>query len=207
MSYPDALYHGTTGEVSATYRPADHKADLTIGPAVALHYLATGASTDGRFGLYRWDAGPQSGGAAPHFHRTMSESFFVMSGRVEIGLESLDRYLHGGIAVRSPQIAALEAHGVEPLRVVALAHRGAVGKHMGAVHALDRADLAAHIARQPRVGRRMDVLGAHAVARLVARRPLGGPARNSCSAAGRQYCPRSRAACRQDRCPECRSRD
>ena len=84
MRYPEALYHGAAGEVSATYRPAGEKADLTIGSAVALHYLATGASTDGRFGLYRWDAGPQSGGAAPHFHRTMSESFFVLSGRVEL---------------------------------------------------------------------------------------------------------------------------
>jgi mannose-6-phosphate isomerase-like protein (cupin superfamily) len=84
MTYPEALYHGATGEVSATYRPAGQKADLTIGPVVALQYLATGASTDGRFGLYRWDAGPESGGAAPHFHRTMSESFFVLSGRVEL---------------------------------------------------------------------------------------------------------------------------
>jgi len=84
MSYPEALYHGTNGEISATYRPAGHEEDLTIGSAVALHYLATGTSTDGRFGLYRWDAGPKSGGAAPHFHRTMSESFFVVSGHVEL---------------------------------------------------------------------------------------------------------------------------
>ena len=84
LSYPEAVYHGSTGEVSATYRPVDQKADLEIGPAVALHYLATGASTDGHFGLYRWDAGPHSGGAAPHFHRTMSESFFVVSGRMEL---------------------------------------------------------------------------------------------------------------------------
>ena len=84
MSYPEELYRGSTGDVSATYRPADRRADLTIGSAVALSYLATGASTAGRFGLYRWDAGPQSGGAAPHFHRTMSESFFVVSGRVEL---------------------------------------------------------------------------------------------------------------------------
>lgn len=84
MSYPEELYRGPTGEVSATYRPADHEAELMIGSAVALGYLATGASTGGRFGLYRWDAGPRSGGAAPHFHRTMSESFFVVSGRIEL---------------------------------------------------------------------------------------------------------------------------
>jgi mannose-6-phosphate isomerase-like protein (cupin superfamily) len=84
VSYPEELYRGPTGEVSATYRPADREAELALGSAAALGYLATGASTDGRFGLYRWDAGPRSGGAAPHFHRTMSESFFVVSGRVEL---------------------------------------------------------------------------------------------------------------------------
>lgn len=94
MSYPETLYQATTGEVSASYRPANRKPDLEIGSAVAVSYLATGASTDGRFGLYRWDAGPQSGGAAPHFHRTMSESFFVVSGRV--GLYDGERWVDAG---------------------------------------------------------------------------------------------------------------
>ena len=84
MSYPDPRYAGTTGEVSAVYRPGSQGPDLEIGAAVAVSYLATGASTDGQFGLYRWEAGPQSGGAAPHFHRTMSESFFVVTGTVEL---------------------------------------------------------------------------------------------------------------------------
>jgi mannose-6-phosphate isomerase-like protein (cupin superfamily) len=84
LSYPEVLFRGATGEVSATYRPADRRPDLEIGSAVTVSYLATGGSTAGRFGLYRWDAGPQSGGAAPHFHRTMSESFFVVTGRVEL---------------------------------------------------------------------------------------------------------------------------
>ena len=84
MSYPDERYAGPAGEVSATFRPAAHPPDLAIGSAVALGYLATGEATGGDFGLYRWDAGPESGGAAPHFHRTMTESFFVVSGRVEL---------------------------------------------------------------------------------------------------------------------------
>ncbi|HVW35516.1 MAG TPA: cupin domain-containing protein [Acidimicrobiia bacterium] len=84
MSYPEARYFGPAGERSATYRSADDGPDLEIGGHVTVRYLATGASTDGRFGLYRWDSGPHSGGAAPHFHRTMSESFFVISGRVEL---------------------------------------------------------------------------------------------------------------------------
>ena len=37
-----------------------------------MHYLATGATTGGDFGLYRWEmAGPPSG-PAPHFHRSIT---------------------------------------------------------------------------------------------------------------------------------------
>ena len=70
---------------------------------------------------------------------------------------------------------AVEHDRVEPLRIVALADARRVGKHVAAVDALDHADLAARVARQPRVRRRMDVLGAHAVARLEAR-PAPAPA-------------------------------
>ena len=84
MSYPEPRYGGTTGEGSAVIRPGDRDPDLTLGDAVSIAYLANGASTGGQFGLYRWDSGPRSGGAAPHFHRTMSESFFVISGHIEL---------------------------------------------------------------------------------------------------------------------------
>ncbi|MGZ6804422.1 MAG: cupin domain-containing protein, partial [Nocardioidaceae bacterium] len=33
---------------------------------------------------YRWDMGPGLSGPAPHFHRTMSESFFVLAGTVRL---------------------------------------------------------------------------------------------------------------------------
>jgi mannose-6-phosphate isomerase-like protein (cupin superfamily) len=47
-------------------------------------YLATGASTHGQFGLYGWDmAGPPSG-PDPHFHRSISETFFILSGTVRL---------------------------------------------------------------------------------------------------------------------------
>jgi mannose-6-phosphate isomerase-like protein (cupin superfamily) len=87
MSYPPARYSGENGEVSAVFQPATDEPDLRIGPAgagAALGYLATGASTNGQFGLYRWESGPHTPGAAPHFHRTMSESFFVLSGTMQL---------------------------------------------------------------------------------------------------------------------------
>ncbi|MDT0488474.1 cupin domain-containing protein, partial [Streptomyces doebereineriae] len=48
------------------------------------HYLANQQQTDGDYGLYRIDISPQGGGPGPHFHRTMSEAFFVLSGTVEL---------------------------------------------------------------------------------------------------------------------------
>ena len=82
MSYPEPTYLGD-GDVLATYRPVTTAPDLPL-PNGAASYLATGATTGGRFGLYRWDMGAEQGGARPHFHRTMSESFFVLSGTVRL---------------------------------------------------------------------------------------------------------------------------
>jgi quercetin dioxygenase-like cupin family protein len=84
MSYPEPRYHGESGEISAVYRPTDEKPELTIGSGTAMRYLATGALTHGQFGLYRWDAKPRTPGPSAHFHRTMSESFFVISGMVRL---------------------------------------------------------------------------------------------------------------------------
>jgi mannose-6-phosphate isomerase-like protein (cupin superfamily) len=84
MSYPDPRYHRDKGEISAVYRPADQKPELTIGSGTAVRYLATGGSTYGQFGLYRWDSRPHTPGPSAHFHRTMSESFFILSGSVRL---------------------------------------------------------------------------------------------------------------------------
>ena len=84
MSYPPPVYHGTEGEVRATFRPADADADITYASGGTAHYLATGATTGGKFGLYRWNMSAQPTGPGPHFHRTMTESFFVIDGIVRI---------------------------------------------------------------------------------------------------------------------------
>jgi quercetin dioxygenase-like cupin family protein len=85
MSYPPARYLDEAGQVSAVLRTANAGPDLLIGERTQVHHLATGASTDGQFGLYRWDmtADPK-GGPSGHFHRTMSESFFVLDGTVSL---------------------------------------------------------------------------------------------------------------------------
>jgi mannose-6-phosphate isomerase-like protein (cupin superfamily) len=94
MSYPGPRYLGDTGEISAVFRPADAEPDFgpkpvsTAGPdpsqGTAYHYLATAASTGGEFGLYRVDMGSAFGGPPTHFHKTMSESFFILSGTMRL---------------------------------------------------------------------------------------------------------------------------
>jgi mannose-6-phosphate isomerase-like protein (cupin superfamily) len=83
MSYPDPRYLGADGEPSATIRRAGQTPELPNKTGFC-SYLATGATTNGQFGLYRWDMGPQPSGPGPHFHRTISESFYVLSGTVKI---------------------------------------------------------------------------------------------------------------------------
>lgn len=83
MSYPEPRYLGDGGEVSATIRRAIDPPDLVAGSR-AVHYLATGSSTHGLFGLYRWEMDGSPGGARPHFHRSFTESFYVLSGEVRL---------------------------------------------------------------------------------------------------------------------------
>jgi mannose-6-phosphate isomerase-like protein (cupin superfamily) len=85
MSYPDAVYHGDSGEVSARFRPDGTPSDISYPNGTTVDYLATGASTDGGFGLYRWNMEVGSGGPDLHFHRTISESFFILAGTVTLG--------------------------------------------------------------------------------------------------------------------------
>ena len=82
MSYPDPVHLGD-GAALARFRPVDTPPELPR-PSGAASYLATGGTTEGRFGLYRWDMGPEAAGAKPHFHRTITESFFVLSGTVQL---------------------------------------------------------------------------------------------------------------------------
>ncbi|MFD0688170.1 cupin domain-containing protein [Actinomadura fibrosa] len=92
MSYPDPRYLGADGEHSAVYRAADAGPDLLLGRQDAdggfqgtkVHYLGTGGSTNGAFGLYRWEMGPEPSGPSPHFHRTITESFYVLTGTIRL---------------------------------------------------------------------------------------------------------------------------
>ena len=51
--YPPDRYTGPAGEVTASLRRAGASPELSLGGGGAAHYLATGATTGGAFGLYR----------------------------------------------------------------------------------------------------------------------------------------------------------
>lgn len=83
LPYPADRYHGASGEASATVRLGSQEPELDRRTS-RTSYLATGDTTHGMFGLYRWDfKGPPSG-PDPHFHRSISESFYVLSGMVRL---------------------------------------------------------------------------------------------------------------------------
>jgi mannose-6-phosphate isomerase-like protein (cupin superfamily) len=84
MSYPPLQYFADQGAASAIYRAADTPPDLTIGSKSRVGYLATGATTGGQFGLYRWDMAAIPNGPGAHYHRTFSESFFILEGTVSL---------------------------------------------------------------------------------------------------------------------------
>jgi mannose-6-phosphate isomerase-like protein (cupin superfamily) len=83
MSYPEKVYFGEGGEVSANFRPASTPPELG-SDGDGIHYLATTDVTRGEFGLYRVMMKPRAGGPKTHFHRTISESFYILSGTVRL---------------------------------------------------------------------------------------------------------------------------
>src|SRR5258708_11238740 len=95
MSYPQPTYLGANGEVSAVLRRAGQPYDLEMGKGgTQVHYLATAAATKRGVGLYRWEfTGPPSR-PDPHFHKTISASFYVLSGtaRLQHRRRSTDRH-------------------------------------------------------------------------------------------------------------------
>ncbi|GAA2962746.1 cupin domain-containing protein [Actinokineospora diospyrosa] len=76
-------YLGTTGELSARWRPVE---EITVldRPRTSAHFIAPGSLTNGQYGMFRWDMAPGASGPRPHFHRTFSESFYILDGAVRL---------------------------------------------------------------------------------------------------------------------------
>jgi quercetin dioxygenase-like cupin family protein len=82
--YPADRYRGSTGEASARVRTSRTDPEVRYRSGVTCEYLATGDQTGTTFGLYRWTFGPDETGPEPHFHRSITESFYVLSGEVRL---------------------------------------------------------------------------------------------------------------------------
>jgi quercetin dioxygenase-like cupin family protein len=76
-------YMGDAGEISATYRPIGDVETLQR-PNVTNAFVATGSVTNGQFGLFQYTMQPHAGGPDAHFHKTFSESFYIVEGTVRL---------------------------------------------------------------------------------------------------------------------------
>jgi mannose-6-phosphate isomerase-like protein (cupin superfamily) len=78
------VYWGDSGEVSARFRPESTPPELGERGRDAYYYLATTATTRGEFGLYHVEMRARAGGPKTHFHKTISESFYILDGTVRL---------------------------------------------------------------------------------------------------------------------------
>ncbi|HEY3975748.1 MAG TPA: cupin domain-containing protein [Streptosporangiaceae bacterium] len=77
-------YSEDVGAVSARYRSAGGAPSVTYPSGTHVRFTAPGAVTGGQYGLFEWNMTGTRGGADPHFHKTFSESFYVMEGTVRL---------------------------------------------------------------------------------------------------------------------------
>lgn len=83
MSYPAVRYDQPQPALSARRVAAAVPADL-VNATGEFRYLAGDRHGDAEIGVFLRTMTAQRSGPDPHFHRTMSESFYVLSGEVRI---------------------------------------------------------------------------------------------------------------------------
>ncbi|WP_330272702.1 cupin domain-containing protein [Lentzea sp. NBC_00516] len=63
-----------------SFRPASEVGFTTP----TTRFVAPGSVTNGEFGLFEWRMEARQPGARPHFHKTFSESFYVLEGEITL---------------------------------------------------------------------------------------------------------------------------
>jgi quercetin dioxygenase-like cupin family protein len=63
-----------------SFRPASEVGFTTA----TTRFVAPGSATNGEFGLFEWRMEARQPGARPHFHKTFSESFYVLEGEITL---------------------------------------------------------------------------------------------------------------------------
>jgi quercetin dioxygenase-like cupin family protein len=77
-------YVGESGEGTGLLRTGVPSLAMGSGDATQATFVAPGSVTGGEFGLFRWDMPATSGSSGQHFHRGFSESFYVISGTMQL---------------------------------------------------------------------------------------------------------------------------
>lgn len=77
-------YRLDAGEISARFRQAGEVEEISRRSGARTRFVAPGSVTNGQFGLFEWHMEPRAGGPSAHFHKTFSESFYVMAGTVRL---------------------------------------------------------------------------------------------------------------------------
>ncbi|MFE0458627.1 cupin domain-containing protein [Kitasatospora sp. NPDC058965] len=73
------------GELTAVFRPSAGNDSVTFPNGTVPRFVAPGSATGERFGLFEWHmAGPRGERDSGHFHKTFSESFYILSGEVTL---------------------------------------------------------------------------------------------------------------------------
>jgi quercetin dioxygenase-like cupin family protein len=125
--YPPARYTDAEPQVSASLRRGTDPPDYDSFGVVKYHYLASQRATGGDYGLYRVDIGPAGGGPGPHFHRAMSEAFFVLSGTMKLydGLDWIDGHQGDFLYVPPGGVHGFRNEAGEPASILMLFAPGA----------------------------------------------------------------------------------
>ena len=129
--YPPARYTADEPEVGAWLRRGDQPPDFDAFGLVQYHYLANQQQTGGDYGLFRVHIAPNGGGPGPHFHRGMSEAFYVLSGTVTLydGTEWADGHTGDFLYVPPGGIHGFRNEADEPASLLMLFSPGAPREH------------------------------------------------------------------------------
>ncbi len=99
--YPPARYTSDDPELSAWLRRGDDPPDYTRPAAPCTTIWPTSSRPTATTASTASTSLPTAGGPGPHFHRAMSEAFFVLSGRIKLyDGQRLDRRAPGRLPVR-----------------------------------------------------------------------------------------------------------
>jgi mannose-6-phosphate isomerase-like protein (cupin superfamily) len=116
-----------SGEISAHFVQAGEVEQIIRRSGASTRFVAPGSVTSGQFGLFEWHMPAHAGGPSAHFHKTFSESFYIMSGTVRLfdGSSWVDATLGDFLYVPEGGIHAFRNDSDEPASMLILFAPGA----------------------------------------------------------------------------------